>query len=496
VTGPMPSPEELLARMRSVWPVLTWRPVGDVPRTLVVMHSVAVYLPPSWQPLMPAYEERYLSFLLALTSPQTRVVYVTSMPIHPRLIDYWLSLVPGLDTPETRARLTLVPVVDARNVPLTRKVLDHPGAVRRIREAVVDPNLSVTMGHTVTEDDIELSGLLGVPVYGAHPRFSKWGTKTGSREAFEAAGVPVAPGLPGVRGRDDVAEAIERLRDLDPALQRVIVKLDKGVSGIGNGTIRLRGDRATAELCDSIVLEDRGVEVEDYYEHLSREGGVVEAFVTGDDLRSPSVQVRMSPFGRAEVLSTHEQILGGPHGLTYLGCRMPAASEYADRVARMGLLVGDLLAAHGVIGRAAIDFLAVRRGSDWTLYGSEINLRSGGTTHPLATLASLTRGGYDLAAGGFRTGVGVPKCYQATDHLEKSLYAALTTEDLLDLLPQHHLGWDPLTETGVVFHMASAIGGTGTVGLTAIGDTPTGAASLFERARSALDKAVAELGHL
>ena len=87
------------------------------------------------------------------------------MPIHPRLIDYWFGLVPGLDTPENRARLTLVPVVDARAVPLTRKVLDHPGTVRRIREAVVDPNLSVTMGHTVTADDIELSALLGVPVY-------------------------------------------------------------------------------------------------------------------------------------------------------------------------------------------------------------------------------------------------------------------------------------------------------------------------------------------
>jgi hypothetical protein len=44
--------------------------------------------------------------------------------------------------------------------------------------------------------------------------------------------------------------------------------------------------------------------------------------------------------------------------------------------------------------------------------------------------------------------------------------------------------------------MASAIGGTGVVGLTAIGDTPSKAASLFDRARSALDKSVADLGYL
>ena len=47
---------------------------------------------------MPAFEERFLCHLLGLASPGTRIVYVTSMPIHPRLVDYWLGLVPGLDT--------------------------------------------------------------------------------------------------------------------------------------------------------------------------------------------------------------------------------------------------------------------------------------------------------------------------------------------------------------------------------------------------------------
>jgi hypothetical protein len=202
----------------------------------------------------------------------------------------------------------------------------------------------------------------------------------------------------------------------------------------------------------------------------------------------------MSPFGDAEVISTHEQILGGPHGLTYLGCRMPAAPEYADRVARQALAVGQRLADAGVVGRCALDFLAVRRDTGWTTYGLEINLRTGGTTHPAATLASLTRGGYDLEAAAFLGGDGTPKFYVATDHLEREEYARLTTDDLLDVLPAHRLGWDHETETGTVFHMASAIGGTGTVGLTAIADSPAAADALFERSRSALDAAAAALG--
>jgi hypothetical protein len=484
-----PVDDDVLAdRLRSAWPSLTWRPVGDVPRTIVVMQSISAFLPPRWQPLLPAYEERFLCYLLGTASPGTRVVYVTSMPIHPRLVDYWMGLVPDLDTPANRDRLTFVPVVDARTVPLTRKVLEHPGVVNRIREAVVDPRYAVTVAHTVTADDVEVARRLGVPVYGAHPRFARWGTKSGSRQAFEASGVPLAPGVSGVRTRSDVAEAIDRLRSADPSLARVIVKLDEGASGIGNGTVDL-DERPAARLCDAIELEEPEIDVEAYFAHLEREGGVVEAFLVGDEVRSPSVQLRMTPFGDAEVLSTHEQVLGGRHGLTYLGCTMPAAFEYAARIAEQALAVARRLAVEGVVGRCSIDFLAVRRGATWTTYASEINLRAGGTTHPLATLAALTGGGYDVASGTFLSDDGVPKYYAATDHLESEAYSALTTDDLLDVLPGANLGWDQQTETGTVFHMASAIGATGTVGLTAIADSPADATAAFERSRSALDRA-------
>lgn len=491
-----PVSEQLLGdRLRAAWPYLTWRYVGDAPRTIVVMQSISAYLPPRWQPLLPAYEERFLCYLLGLISPGTRVVYVTSMPVHPRLVDYWLSLVPGLDSASTRARLTMVPVVDARPLPLTRKVRDHPGVIRRIRDAVSDPDCAVTVGHTVTEDDVEVARLLGIPVYGAHPRFARWGTKSGSRELFEQAGVPVAPGCAEVRDRSDVAEAIDALRAADPGLRRVIVKLDEGAGGIGNGTIAL-DDRPGSALCGAIEFEEPEITVDGYYEHLAREGGVVEAFLVGEEVRSPSVQLRTTPFGEPDILSTHEQVLGGPNGLSYLGCTMPASPDYAAQIADQALAVGRRLAAEGVVGRCSIDFLAVRDGTAWSTYASEINLRAGGTTHPLSTLASLTRGGYDLEGGRFLSAGGTPKFYVATDHLEGEAYAALTTDDLLDVLPASELGWNHETETGSVFHMASAIGGTGNVGLTAIADSPAASAALFERSRSALAHAAAALREL
>jgi hypothetical protein len=487
VATAVPTVEELTAQLRTAWPVMTWRPTGDAQRTIVVNHSISATVTEHWLPLMPAFEERFLCHLLGLASPGTRIVYVTSMPIHSRLVDYWLGLVPGLDTPEVRSRLTLVPVVDARRMSLTRKVLDHPGTVRRIREAVVDPRLAVVVGHTVTEDDVRLAGLLGIPVYGAHPVYAHWGTKTGSREAFAAAGVPTVPGVSGVRDRGDVREAIEQLVGGDPGLARVIVKHDEGVSGIGNGTIDLRS--GSSDVVDSLVPEDPGHDVESFYAHLADEGGVVEAFLVAEEVRSPSAQLRTTPDGDVDLFATHDQELGGPHGLSYLGCSMPAAPEYADQVADQALAVGKFLAAQGMVGRLSIDFLAARTGDRWTAFGSEINLRNGGTTHPLATLNSLAGGGYDVSVATYLDGDGSAKYYRATDHLTGPKYAALTTDDLLDVLPEHELGWDPVTRTGTVFHMASAIGGNGQVGITAIGDDPASAAAQFERSRSALDRA-------
>lgn len=489
-----PTFAELQQRLRDFWPVLTMREVGDVERTVVVLHSIPVELPERWQPVLPAYEERYLFYLISLlTAPRSRVVYITSHPILPRLIDYWLSLHPGLDTPETRERLVQLPVVDARRVPLTRKVLDHPGVLRRIRDAVVDPRLALIAPFMTSADEVELSERLGVPVWGPDPSLAHWGTKSGSRRAFAAAGVAATPGVDGVHTVADVVEAIAELRSADPALAAVIVKVDTGVSGIGNGTVRLAPGVSVEECARAIRLEEPELDAEAFYEALEREGGVVEAFVVGDEVHSPSVQLRASPHGKVEVVSTHEQILGGPNGLSYLGCRMPATADYAARISRDAREVGRFLATQGVVGRFGIDFLAARRDGAWHTYALEINLRNGGTTHPLLTLQGLTNGAYDADAGVFRAASGLVKHYKATDHLEHPSYARLTTDDFLDLLEEHTLAWDHECEVGAVFHLASAIAGMGIVGITAVGDTDAEAEAVFERARAALDAEAARL---
>jgi hypothetical protein len=62
--------------------------------------------------LTQAMEERYLFMLMLLRQPRLRMVYVTSTPIAPEIIEYYLSLLPGVIPSHARSRLSLVAVND------------------------------------------------------------------------------------------------------------------------------------------------------------------------------------------------------------------------------------------------------------------------------------------------------------------------------------------------------------------------------------------------
>ena len=79
------------------------------------------------------YEERLLCFLLLLRMPRTHVVYVTSMPIDPVIIDYYLHLLPGITGHHASKRLHLFSCYDNSTRSLTEKILERPRLIERIQ---------------------------------------------------------------------------------------------------------------------------------------------------------------------------------------------------------------------------------------------------------------------------------------------------------------------------------------------------------------------------
>ena len=449
------------------------------------------------------YEERMLFTLGLLRHPRCRLTYVTSQPLHPAIVDYYLALIGGMPTAHARDRLTLVPCYDTSPRPLTEKVLERPRLIQRIRDSI-DPQRTHMSVFTVSEAERCLAVKLGIPLYGVDPELLPLGTKSGSREIFREAGISMLSGIENLRMDKEVAEVVFCLWEEDPTLKRAVVKLNQGFSGEGNAILPL-GKRLGAVEPGKASHKARVDAVLEGLEHLrfmspseswarfkrelGRLGGVVEAFVEGKRKQSPSAQLRINPRGELEAMSTHDQMLGGRDGQTYLGCLFPANEAYRMEIQRDALAVGEVLKARGVVGRVAVDFVTVERDDgQWDRYAIEINLRMTGTTHPIMTMKLLNDGDYDSRTGLYVTRRGEPRYYVSTDNMMEPHYKGLLPDDVLDIAAVHDIHYQPWKETGVVFHLLGAVSQFGKIGLTAIGASPAEAHRLYERAKSALDR--------
>jgi len=439
------------------------------------------------------YEERLLFMLMLLRLPRTRMIFVTSQPVPPDVVDYYLHLLSGVPTSHARRRLTLLACHDASPIPLTRKILERPRLLRRILGAIRTDSAHLACFNS-TALERTLAVRLGLPLYANDPALVDLGTKSGCREIFKEAGVELADGFERLYSVDEIVGALCELKSRYPDLRRAVVKLNDGFSGEGNALFYFtdapsKGLEAwvRAELPGRLRYEAKTENWESFTSKYAEMGGIVECFVEGEIKLSPSSQCRVNPLGEPISISTHDQVLGGPSGQVFLGCTFPADESYRLEVQEAGMKVARVLARRGVLGRFATDFISVKEGDAWRHYAIEVNLRKGGTTHPFLTLKFLTDGHYDTDTGLFLTPTGQPKYYYASDTLKKEAYQGMTPEDLIDVAVYHGLHFHGASQRGVVFHLISAMSEFGKLGVVCIGDNPQQARFLYKRTVQVLD---------
>src|SRR6266850_3416497 len=210
------------------------------PQTIVVVPSMSID-PLGGGAVMQAYEERFLFLLLLLRQPRARLVYVTSQPILPSIVDYYLDLLPGVIPSHARKRLFLVSPLDGSVRPLTEKLLERPRLLERLRSLIPDPDRAHLVPYNTTDLEKELALRLGIPMYGADPKFFELGTKSGCRKIFAQEGVKHPLGYEELASIDDAINAITEMRARKPSISQVLVKLNEGVSGEGNALVDLMG---------------------------------------------------------------------------------------------------------------------------------------------------------------------------------------------------------------------------------------------------------------
>ena len=441
------------------------------------------------------YEERLLCMLMLLRLPRTRLIYLTSEPISPAVIDYFLHLLPGIPTTHARKRLLLLSCFDRSPIPLTEKILARPRLMHRIRQAIPDQEAGHLTCFNSTPLERTLAVRLGLPLYASDPVLMHLGSKSGCRGIFKKAGITLANGYENLKQEQEIVEGLTELKKRNPALRRAVIKLNEGFSGEGNALFSYEGAPdgnelktwVGRELPRRIAFEAPRETWEKYRAKYQEMGGIVEAFIEGAIKRSPSVQCRVNPLGEAEVISTHDQVLGGPSGQVFMGCTFPADSAYRVTLQERASGIAQLLRDEGVLGRFGIDFISVKNDMGWQHFAVEINLRKGGTTHPFLMLQFLTDGVFELDSGLYRTPAGDARYYYASDNLILPATRGLTPEDLVDISVDHGLHFHGATQEGVVFHLIGALSEFGKIGVLCVGSNRERAKALYDQTSSVLE---------
>jgi hypothetical protein len=435
------------------------------------------------------YEERLLCMLLLLRNPRTNVIYVTSETVDPVIIDYYLHLLPGITGHHAKQRLTLLSCYDSSSKSLTEKILERPRLMQRIRETILPDHEAHMACFNVTPLERTLAVKLQLPIFGCDPDLFELGNKSNGRKIFRKCGLNVPPGFEDLYSEQEVAHALAELKKQNPAIRRAVVKVNDGFSGDGNALFSYNAksknytkDRIKQQLPGKLKLVSDDLSYDIFMQKISYMGGIVEAFVDAKIKRSPSVQCRIMPSGICEIVSTHDQELGGESGQVYLGAHFPASKEYAIDLGKIGRQISEALKEKGVLGRFAIDFISVKEKKGWVHYPIEINLRKGGTTHPYIMLQFLTDGLYNEKGGLYYTANGQVRYYFCSDNLRNDQYHGLTPPDLIDIAMLHDLHYDGTLQEGVMFHLIGALSQFGKLGVVCIGSSPRRAKEYYDKA--------------
>jgi hypothetical protein len=429
------------------------------------------------------YEERLLCTLLELVDPGLDIVYVTALPVAPEIVDYYLSFL--ADPEGARRRLSLVSAGDPEPRALSEKLLERPEMIDEICGVIRDRERAFVLPFNVTELEHRVAARLGISVYGPRPEHAALGSKSGSRKIARRAGVPVLPGAENLFSLDAVDRALRVLHTDKRDGHSAVVKLNNGFSGQGNAILDLANlDRPLDRSPTIFCAEEESWDT--YRRKIEAEGAIVEQLVRHPGATSPSVQLRIAPDGSIEIVSTHDQILGGPDGQVYLGCRFPARAEYRVEIQQHARRVAEILASEGVIGSFGIDFVVVPGDGGLEIYLSEINLRMGGTTHPFLMAAGVTRGVYEESSGDLLVD-GRPIHYVASDNIKSHRYVGLTPGVVLDALDSSGPTFDPHTKKGTTLHLLGALEGFGKLGALCIAETAEDADRMYSEVEALVD---------
>ena len=479
--------------------------IGE-PRAIVAIPSLS-FSPEELVDLkgIPHYESRGLWQILAAADPMIEVIFITTLPVPDCQIKHLINCHPAGKEILTRVHFISLQTIQEFNghkpIPLSQILFSDKKAIQKIKEilskfkdkAILSPFVS-------SELEFKIAEALEIPLMGADLKLKHFGTKSMGRQILEESRVRIAPGIIDIYSRSDLTYAVESLWAKYPNVNRFVIKLNEGVSGMGNAKLILprrsnwkwKRARDIQKSVMKMTFEAPSMTVNQYLNRLAEIGGVLEAFIRGKKKFSPSAQGFIHADGRVEIFSTHDQTLGGSDGQVYVGALFPAEELYRLQLQDLAQSVGNTLSKKGIIGPYAVDFVVVKKGYNSfarnknDIFAIEINLRQGGTTHPYRTVRALCGATYEQNTGNLLDIDGRPLFYISNDNLQSEYFINMDPLKIVSALEKGGVLFNPETREGSVLHMLGAIPTFGKFGATWIAHDKSRLFALQDRFHSIL----------
>lgn len=410
------------------------------------------------------FQERNYYLAAALTDPRKRVIVILSNEMGDELLNAHLdTLSKALSLPRDRYKnFYILRVEHPSNKSLSRAILDDDATLTQLR-SIIEGRVGGLDFWTVGHDEVELAEELRLPHLGMPATVTNADSKTNGKRIFNNAGVP-APVDFGI-----YRNLVELLRDFIankfPLTGTLLLKLNHEEGGNGIARIALSsGAKDLASLRAAVVIDKPYISLSEFENEMEAQGALAELFLEGNIIASPSAKMWIDDNAKVHCLGTHDQILSNS---MYLGCRFPADAKYRAEVIRHALSIGHVCAEEGWRGLVSVDFLATENDLATQLWAIEINARKSATTHPYYWARTLTGAEY-LADQGTLVVGDRSLVYETSEYIFSPSLADISSHEILEIIEQAGLNYDPRSREGVLIHMLSSARTHSKIGITAI----------------------------
>ncbi|KAJ0028927.1 hypothetical protein NQD34_003924, partial [Periophthalmus magnuspinnatus] len=342
--------------------------------------------------------------LCEIRDENVEVIYVCPMHLKEDMKQYYSSLLKSNRPQEESLAETLdTSLSKTQFIMLTPEAVDYfpnhsmclssllkysPHTLQRIRRLVQGKHSYIVPG-VAHVDDLAVADELGVPLMGPEPAISQlYGTKSGARKIFRAAGVEMPPGAEDLYSLEQLHERLAELmvQHLDVTLW--LFKMDSELGGSAlcdvshmksyawalNLYQRYGPDTWRSEGIQEPVVAQFLKEIPEWLsshahpantsEHWAvflqtflRQGGVVEARPPSHSPSCVTVDLLLEPGGHISMLSCGD-LLQSPCGLKVLGSSVPQTSLCSDTLQWIYTLVGQACLEKGIVGHVSVDMVS------------------------------------------------------------------------------------------------------------------------------------------